>query len=394
MWLECKVLSLGEELMRIKTDAKGALPDILAKDALQTFELWVKRYATNDFKKVGEVKGGTTSRIVAVKSGKQKIVTKTKPAEEKHVTKVVKGGAPEKSGLDWLAKFPHSTDIGMLEAEFCKDLQAFIGALEQEMSLLGTPNYFVPKLPTEEIRSEGFDRGRLTRFPAENDWDIPSVFKGFSIGFGRNATKAPWTNFGMDVKHLFEYTVTLPVTSAFLDALGLVLVKTVPDQACEGGKGGKGGKCHAFMYRSRLHPKLGYIFLTDQDRSDLKSGLPTNFRSVEIRVIQPQSSKWLPMTEPKLSNVQAQFEPQAQHGAISAKRITPPVGFAYRASVLSVSGTRPRYRPGYMPRVVNSTACTGTCSSLCSAATMSSARVQAAAPFWSSPQRWLSWASR
>jgi hypothetical protein len=154
--------------------------------------------------------------------------------------------------------------------------------LEQEMSLLGTPNYFVPKLPTEEIRSVGFDRGRLSRFPAENDWDTPSVFKGFSIGFGRNATKAPWTNFGIDVKHPYEYTVTLPVTSEFLDALGLVLVKTVPDQPCEGGKG---GKCHAFMYRSSMYPKLGYIFLTDQDRSDLKSGLPTNFRSVEIRVI-------------------------------------------------------------------------------------------------------------
>jgi len=156
--------------------------------------------------------------------------------------------------------------------------------LEQEMPLLGTPNYYVPKLKTEEIRSVGFDRGRLTRFPAENDWETPSVFKGFSIGFGRNSTQAPWTNFGIDVKHLYEYTVSLPVTPAFLDTLGLVLVKTVPDQPCEGGKG---GKCHAFMYRSRLHPKLGYIFLTDQDRSDLKSGLPTNFRSVEIRVIQP-----------------------------------------------------------------------------------------------------------
>ena len=76
----------------------------------------------------------------------------------------------------------------------------------------------------------------------------------------------------------------MPVTPAFLDTLGLALVKTVPDQPCEGGKG---GKCHAFMYRSRLHPKLGYIFLTDQDRSDLQSGLPTNFRSVEIRVLQP-----------------------------------------------------------------------------------------------------------
>ena len=156
--------------------------------------------------------------------------------------------------------------------------------LEQEIPLLGTPNYYVPKLKTEEIRSVGFDRGRLTRFPAENDWDTPSVFKGFSIGFGRNATKAPWTNFEMDVKHLYEYTVSLPVTRTFLDTLGLVLVKTEPDQLCEAGKG---GKCHAFMYRSSLYPQLGYIFLTDQDRSDLKSGLPTNFRSVEIRVIQP-----------------------------------------------------------------------------------------------------------
>ncbi|PUE62060.1 hypothetical protein B9Z36_01755 [Limnohabitans sp. Rim8] len=129
--LECKVVSLGEELMRIKTDAKGALPDIKAKEALDTFELWVKRFGANEFKKVGEVKGGTTERIVAVKSGKQKIVTQTKPAEEKHVTKVVKGDTPEKSGVSWVAKFPASTDLGMLEAAFGKDLQAFINAMKE-----------------------------------------------------------------------------------------------------------------------------------------------------------------------------------------------------------------------------------------------------------------------
>ncbi len=54
--LECKVVSLGEELMRIKTDAKGALPDIKAKDALDIFELWVKRFGTNEFKKVPDCK--------------------------------------------------------------------------------------------------------------------------------------------------------------------------------------------------------------------------------------------------------------------------------------------------------------------------------------------------
>ena len=129
--LECKVVSLGKELIRIKTDAKGALPDIKAKDALDTFELWVKRFGTNEFKKVGEVKGGTTERIVAVKSGKQKIVTQTKPTEEEHVEKIVKGSTPEKSGVSWVAKFPHSTDLGMLEAEFGKDLKAFIAALEE-----------------------------------------------------------------------------------------------------------------------------------------------------------------------------------------------------------------------------------------------------------------------
>ncbi len=156
--------------------------------------------------------------------------------------------------------------------------------LEQELSLLGKEDYYVPKLSTEEIRSVGFDRGYLTHFPARNDWDEPSVFKGFSYGFKRDKTRSPWNHFGLDVKHLYEYTVSLPVTRAFLDTLGLVLVKTEPDQLCEAGKG---GKCHAFMYRSSLYPRLGYIFLTDQDRSDLKSGLPTNFRSVEIRVIQP-----------------------------------------------------------------------------------------------------------
>jgi len=129
--LECKVVSLGEELMRIKTDAKGALPDIKAKDALDTFELWVKRFGANEFKKVGEVKGGTTERIVAVKSGKQKIVASTKPTEEKHVEKIVKGGKAEKSGVSWVAKFPASTDLGMLEATFGKDLQAFINAMKE-----------------------------------------------------------------------------------------------------------------------------------------------------------------------------------------------------------------------------------------------------------------------
>ncbi len=156
--------------------------------------------------------------------------------------------------------------------------------LEQELSVLGKGHYYVPKLSTEEIHTIGFDKGSLTRFPPENDWDEPSVFKGFIYGFRRDKTLSPWNNFGIEVKHLYEYTVSLPVTPAFLDTLGLVLVKTVSDQSCEGGKG---GKCHAFMYRSRLHPKLGYVFLTDQDRSDLQSGLPTNFRSVEIRVLQP-----------------------------------------------------------------------------------------------------------
>ena len=129
--LECKVVALGKELMRIKTDAKGALPDIKAKDALDTFELWVKRFGTNEFKKVGEVKGGTTERIVAVKSGKQKIVAQTRPTAESYVAKIIKGGTPEKSGVSWVAKFPHSTDIGMLEAEFGKDLLAFKTALEE-----------------------------------------------------------------------------------------------------------------------------------------------------------------------------------------------------------------------------------------------------------------------
>jgi LysM repeat protein len=129
--LECKVISLGQEIVRIKTDAKGALPDIKAKDALDTFELWVKRFGANEFKKVGEVKGGTTERIVAVKSGKQKITTQTRPTAEKYVEKVVKGGKAEKSGVSWVAKFPASTDIAMLESEFGKDLKAFIAALEE-----------------------------------------------------------------------------------------------------------------------------------------------------------------------------------------------------------------------------------------------------------------------
>ena len=155
--------------------------------------------------------------------------------------------------------------------------------LEQELPLLGKEHYYVPKLSTEEIRSVGFDRGSLTRYPPENDWDEPTVFKGFIYGLKREKTLSPWNHFGLDSQGPYEYTVNIPVTRTFLDALALVLVKTVPDQPCDN----INGKCHAFMFRSRLHPKLGYVFLTDQDKSDLKSGLPTNFRSVEIRVIQP-----------------------------------------------------------------------------------------------------------
>ncbi len=156
--------------------------------------------------------------------------------------------------------------------------------LEQELPVLGKEKYYIPKLPTEEIRSVDFDRGSLTRFPPENDWDEPTVFKGFIYGFKREKTLSPWIHFGLDSQGPYEYIVNISVTHSFLDALGLVLVKTELDQLCEAGKG---GKCHAFMYRSSLYPQLGYIFLTDQDRSDIKSGLPTNFRSVEIRVIQP-----------------------------------------------------------------------------------------------------------
>lgn len=61
--LECKVVSLGKELIRIKTDAKGALPDIKAKDALDTFELWVKRFGTNEFKKVAAKKLQISKRM-------------------------------------------------------------------------------------------------------------------------------------------------------------------------------------------------------------------------------------------------------------------------------------------------------------------------------------------
>jgi hypothetical protein len=156
-------------------------------------------------------------------------------------------------------------------------------SLEQETPVIGKADYYVPKLSSEEIRSVGFDKGYLTRFPPENDWDEPSVFKGFGYGLKRETTRSPWIHFGMEVKHLYEYTVSLPVNRAFLDTLGLVLVKTVPDHHCDNAK----GKCHAFVYKSSLYPTLGFVFLTDPDRSDLKSGLPTNFRSVDIDVINP-----------------------------------------------------------------------------------------------------------
>lgn len=95
--LECKVVLLGEEILHAKTDAKGALPNIKAKSANDTFELWVKRFGRQDYKKIGEVKGGTTERIVAVKSGLQKVTTQTKPLAQQHVEKIIKGVRQKKA---------------------------------------------------------------------------------------------------------------------------------------------------------------------------------------------------------------------------------------------------------------------------------------------------------
>ena len=172
--------------------------------------------------------------------------------------------------------------IQRILAAACRVL-SYQSTLEEETPVLGKGHYYVPKLSSEEIRSVGFDKGSLTRFPAENDWDSPAVFKGFIYGFRRDTTRAPWTNFGIDSEGPYEYTVSIPVTRDFLDTLGLMLVKTVPDHHCDNAK----GKCHAFVYKSSIYPTLGFVFLTDPDRSDLKSGLPANFRSVDIDVINP-----------------------------------------------------------------------------------------------------------
>lgn len=118
------------------------------------------------------------------------------------------------------------------------------------------------------------------------------------VGFGVNtpaAYQGGVAYLNIDPGHAFLYTVRNnkvtrffsfgPLTHGeFLNTPGTPdYGMDYPNQPCDNIQ----GKCHAFMYRSSLYPQLGYIFLTDQDRSDLKSGLPTNFRSVEIRVIQP-----------------------------------------------------------------------------------------------------------
>jgi hypothetical protein len=152
----------------------------------------------------------------------------------------------------------------------------------QAIEQLGKGSYSVPKSPDGEITYITYDSQIELSFGL-NGGAYGGIYKGYLYSFDRLSTKSPWQKFHLNVSYPYDYTVNIPITHSFIEALGLVLVKTVPDQPCDN----INGKCNAFMYRSRLHPKLGYIFLTDQDRSDLKSGLPTNFRSVEIRVIQP-----------------------------------------------------------------------------------------------------------
>lgn len=147
---------------------------------------------------------------------------------------------------------------------------------------LGKGAYSVPKSPDGEITYITYDNQIELSFGL-NGGAYGGIYKGYLYSFDRLSTKSLWQKFHLNVSFPYDYSVNIPLTRSFIDELGLVLVKTVPDQSCDNIQ----GKCHAFMYRSSMYPKLGYIFLTDQDRSDLKSGLPTNFRSVEIRVIQP-----------------------------------------------------------------------------------------------------------
>ncbi len=129
--LECKVFRMGHELGCITTDAQGALPDLPVANPLDIYELWVRRFGRDDFKKVGEVQGGHTKRIVAVKSGKQKITMQTRPSAENHVVKVVSPGVLQKSGRQWVQQFVGSTGVSDLTPEFAARFVAFKAALEE-----------------------------------------------------------------------------------------------------------------------------------------------------------------------------------------------------------------------------------------------------------------------
>lgn len=153
---------------------------------------------------------------------------------------------------------------------------------DQAIEQLGKGSYSVPKSLGGEITYITYDNQVELSFGL-NGGPYGGIYKGYLYSFDRLSTNSPWQKFHLNVSYPYDYTVNIPITKSFIDALGLKLVKTEPNQPCDNIQ----GKCQAFMYRSSLYPQLGYIFLTDQDRSDLKSGLPTNFRSVEIRVIQP-----------------------------------------------------------------------------------------------------------
>jgi hypothetical protein len=146
--------------------------------------------------------------------------------------------------------------------------------VEQEHVAFGKGRYSVPKMDTQPINSWG---NSVIYTMRQGGGSV----KGFSFGFGRDGTHAPWNSFGLSIDHPYEFTVNVPVNKAFFDELGLVLFKTQENYPCDNAS----GKCNAFFYTSKKYAQLGYTILTDPGRADLESGVATNFRKIKIEII-------------------------------------------------------------------------------------------------------------
>lgn len=144
--------------------------------------------------------------------------------------------------------------------------------VEQERNVIGEGGYTVPKTDAQPINSWGNYKIYSMRGEGSH--------KGFSYGFMRNGTTSPWLEFELEIDRPYEFEVNVPAGKQFLDDLGLTLIKAVANHDCRNPR----GQCNAFYFSSKKFPTLTYLFLTQPERSSLKSGIPTNFWNVVIKV--------------------------------------------------------------------------------------------------------------